>query len=86
MISYNTIFRTWSGAKKKNILMGHVCETRTVEHPIQSTGEFEETFNEWAGTFLISNAGARWQAKISSFASNIRVRNNVFTYIYSPFP
>lgn len=67
--------RTWSGAKKKNILMGHVCETRTVEHPIQATGEFEDTFIAWADAFLIPNAAGRWAGKIETFAA--RIRTNV---------
>ena len=53
--------------------MGHVCEKRTVEHPIQATGEFEETFVAWLDAFLNPAAAGRWAAKVETFASRIRV-------------
>jgi len=64
--------RTWSGARKKGIQMGHVCEKRTVEHPIQATGEFEETFVAWLDAFLNPAAAGRWQSRVETFASRIR--------------
>jgi hypothetical protein len=64
--------RWWSGGRKKEIKMGHVCETRTVEHPIQATGEFEETFIAWLEAFLVPNAAGRWQSRVETFASRIR--------------
>lgn len=69
--------RTWSGARKRNILMGHVCEARAFDPPMVHTGEFEEAFHTWAGSFLAPNAAGRWQAKISTFASNLR--DNILT-------
>ena len=71
--------RTWSGAKKNNVLMGHVCEERTIKHPTQHTNEFEDTFVEWIETFLAPHFGQmvqRWKDdKISPFADRIRVRH-----------
>ena len=70
--------RTWSGAKKRNILMGHVCEARSFDPPMVHTGEFEEAFHTWAGSFLKPQAAGRWQTKISTFASNLRVSHLTF--------
>ena len=70
--------RTWSGAKRDNIAMGHICEARTAQHPIQHTNDFEDTLVEWIETFLapeFPNMVARWETKkITPFAQHIRVR------------
>ena len=69
--------RTWSGAKRDNVAMGHICENRTVQHPIQHTNDFEDTLVEWIETFLapsFPNMVARWEDnKITPFAEHIRV-------------
>ena len=70
--------RTWSGAKKRNILMGHVCEARSFDPPMVHTGEFEEAFHTWSGSFLKPQAAGRWQARISTFASKLRVSHSFF--------
>ena len=58
--------------------MGHICENRTVQHPIQHTNDFEDTLIEWIETFLapeFPNMVARWETrKIAPFADHIRVR------------
>jgi len=68
--------RTWSGAKRDNVAMGHICEARTVQHPIQHTNDFEDTLVEWIETFLaptFPNMVARWEEnKINPFATHIR--------------
>ena len=57
--------------------MGHICENRTVQHPIQHTNDFEDTLIEWIETFLapeFPNMVARWETrKIAPFAGHIRV-------------
>ena len=57
--------------------MGHICENRTVQHPIQHTNDFEDTLVEWIETFLapeFPNMVARWEnSKITPFAAHIRV-------------
>lgn len=69
--------RTWSGAKKNNVPMGHICEERTVLHITQHTNNFENTFIEWIDIFLGGKFGknvkVRWEeTKISPFATRIR--------------
>lgn len=68
--------RTWSGAKKHNVAMGHICEERTVKHPTQHTNEFEDTFIEWVDVFLgpsFPQSVQRWREnKIEPFAVRIR--------------
>jgi len=41
------------------------------------TGEFEEAFHTWAGSFLKPGAAGRWQSRISEFASTLRT--NILT-------
>lgn len=57
--------------------MGHVCEARSFDPPMVHTGEFEEAFHTWAGSFLKPQAAGRWQARISTFASTLRT--NILT-------
>ena len=38
--------RTWSGARKDNVLMGHVCETRSAPDPFCSLFNGDSLFNE----------------------------------------
>jgi len=60
--------RTWSGAQKDGVPMGHICETR-----IQ---EWSFILVEWIEIFLappFPNLVARWNAKIDPFADEIRV-------------
>ena len=68
--------RTWSGAKKHNVLMGHVCETRTASHSTQHINTFQVSFHDWVATFLnqpkiITHWGEK---KIDRFAIRIKVR------------
>ena len=63
--------RTWSGAHKEGIAMGHICENRT-----QDIKDFEEPLIEWIETFLspeFPNLITRWEDKINPFADEIRV-------------
>ena len=65
--------RTWSGAQKDGVAMGHICETR-----IQ---EWSFILVEWIETFLappFPNLVARWNAKIDPFADEIRVSFSKF--------
>lgn len=69
--------RTWSGARKNNIAMGHICEERTVVHSTQHTNDFEDTFVEWIEVFLGGDFGQmvqRWKDdKIYPFSDRIRM-------------
>lgn len=68
--------RTWSGAKKDNVLMGHICETRTVLHSTQHINKFEDAFVEWIATFLgptYPQMVKRWETvRIAQFSKHIR--------------
>ena len=68
--------QTLKGAKKHNILMGHVCEERSVKHPTQHTNDFEDSLLQWVEVFIgqeYPKSVARWQLKIQSFSEKIRV-------------
>jgi len=59
--------RTWSGDQSDNLLIGHVCETRTPH--------FETTFLLWIETFLSETyplLPERWTKKMARFSENIR--------------
>jgi len=69
--------RTWSGAKKNNIAMGHVCEERLHLSQTQHINQFEDTFVEWIEVFLAPSFGQmaqRWKTNaITPFAERIRM-------------
>jgi len=52
--------RTWSGAKRDNILMGHICEDRPSSAAVE---ELDSHFQIWANTFTTPNIAARWEEK-----------------------
>jgi len=68
--------RTWSGARKKNIMMGHVCEERSSSHSTQHINTFQVSFHSWVGTFLVDpKITAHWgDRKIDRLATRIKTR------------
>ncbi|CAG5106975.1 Oidioi.mRNA.OKI2018_I69.chr1.g3088.t2.cds [Oikopleura dioica] len=62
--------RTWSGAKKNNIAMGHICEDRPSSAAVE---ELDSHFQIWANTFTNANIAARWEAtKFSGFSLRLK--------------
>jgi len=68
--------RTWSGAKKHNVQMGHVCETRTSPHASQHVNNFRNAWHDWVAAFLPSQKiMTHWgERKIDRFAARIQTR------------
>lgn len=66
--------RTWSGAKKNNIMMGHICEFRSNMHPMQHTNGFQVQFKLWASAFLQkSEVVQHWSEKKFDRLANTRI-------------
>jgi len=68
--------RTWSGAKKHNIKMGHVCETRDNPHPTQTANAFRNAYLAWVTNFLpLQRIIDHWgEKKIDRFNTRIITR------------
>jgi len=68
--------RTWSGAKKHNVLMGHVCETRANPHPTQTANAFKNAYKAWVANFLpLQRIIDHWgEKKFDRFTTRIATR------------
>jgi len=67
--------RTWSGAKKHNILMGHICENRQKKSTVY-VKDFEAVFGDWIETFLTKPiVQERWNnSRVKPFTVRVNQR------------
>merc|ERR1712050_75975 len=59
--------RTWSGAKRDNVLMGHICENRQKKSSVYAQ-EFAEVYQDWITTFLPkTDIQEKWNGRVKRF-------------------
>lgn len=62
--------RTWSGAWKDNVPMGHICEDRPSSAAVE---ELDSHFQIWANAFTNPNIAARWEEnKFKGFSLRLK--------------